>query len=60
MKVDLKDIEHINKAMQNIDGWILKDCKFWETASGVSMATIRLEQIERKKQKRYLEEENHE
>ena len=42
MKVDIKEINKINGALENINGWKVQDFKIWETSSGKQMATIRL------------------
>ena len=42
MKIDTKEIEKINNALESIDGWKVEDFKIWEKKNGTGMATIRL------------------
>jgi len=42
MKVEAKEVEKINVALNSIDGWKVDRFDFWESAKGDVMATIRL------------------
>jgi hypothetical protein len=46
MKIDTKEINKINSAIDFIDGWEMEDFKVWQTKSGRDMATIRLKKSE--------------
>lgn len=45
MKVEAKEVEKINRALQSISGWEVDRFDLWESASGDLMATIRLRQL---------------
>jgi len=58
MKIDTKEINKINEALDSIDGWEIEDFKVWQTQSGKDMATIRLRKSDKKEELKPLEEED--
>ena len=49
MKIDTKEINKINEALEAIEGWSVEDFKMWDKKSGTHMATIRLKQSKKEK-----------
>lgn len=48
MKIDTKELDKINKKVEDLENWEINSIKQWETSSGKMMITLRLEEKDMK------------